>query len=746
MGGETTRALVVCASAPRADSAVKALSRAGRRATACASPEQALAQLSADRAGPRAAALIVDAALLPLPAGALPAGVAVLALHLDPPCEDPLPSLAKGAHEYVCWRAGRRFPIDRLDAALVRAGRDDASPERLLAVVSHELRAPIAGVIGLCDLLLATRLDDEQGDHVRTARLSAEALLGLTDQIVDLARARADGGALEVAPFRIRDLVEDACTLLAPQAHAKGLELNCHVSPDAPSEVLADAGRIRQILVNLIVNAIKYTRRGRVDVHATVEYPGADDSPRLVLDVCDTGAGIRPEDRERVFRPFSQLGESGAPRQGVGLGLAISAESARLLGADLIVESALGSGSRFRLEVPVGVGPDAFPERIDRPLDGCRVLVVDADTTARLVARVYLTAHGARVDDVADAPSALTLLSDPGLARSYDLMIFDMLVPGLDGLELATILRMRADTAELPLLTLTSLVDGSQRAALDALRVARLAKPVRELGLVRAVCRLLRRPPPARRGSVRAASAAAASSAGAGLRVLVADDDALTQRLLRLRLTKLGCRVDAMACGRSALAAGLQRRYDLVLLDGHLPGLSGAEVARELRRRTSPNQTTRIATMSASGAAPCSYADAAFAKPLAVEDLARLLAAAGSDPGRRERELAESLGIELTADESAALVARFLADARSRCAEARLHLIRGELARVADVGHLLRGACATSGAKDLAHLAAGIESAARRSAAPEAEALLARLEAALPHADMSALGSRSDSG
>lgn len=739
-----TRALVIAASAPRTDSVVAALARAGRHAVACDSPEQALARLAAFADQPGAAVLVVEATLLPLPAGALPEGTAVVALHPDPPPLDPIPSLAKGAHEYVCWRTGRRFPVDRLDAALGRAAREEASPERLLAVVSHELRAPIAGVIGLCDLLLATRLDDEQRDHVRTARLSAEALLGLTEQIVDLARARADGGALEVANFAIRDLVEDACTLLAPQAHAKGLELNCHVSPDAPAEVLADSGRIRQILVNLVVNAIKYTRRGRVDVHATVEYPGEAESPRLVLEVCDTGAGIRPEDRERVFRPFSQLGESGSPRQGVGLGLAISAESARLLGAELAVESAIGAGSRFRLSVPVGVGPAVDPERVDRPLEGCRVLVVDADTTARLVARVYLTAHGARVEDVADAPSALTLLSDPELARSFDLVIFDMLVPGLDGLELATILRGRPELAELPLLTLTSLVDGSQRAALDALRVARLAKPVRELGLVRAVCRLLRRPPP-RSDVAKKEEVDAPAGVGAGLRVLVADDDALTQRVLRLRLTKLGCRVDAMACGRSALAAGLQRRYDLVLLDGHLPGLSGAEVARELRTRSGPNRTTRIATMSASGAASCADADAAFAKPLAVVDLARLLAAAGSDPGRRARELAEHLGVELTAEESQALVARFLADARSRCDEARQSLIRGELGRVADLGHLLRGACATSGAKDLARLAAGIESAARRSAAPEAEALLARLEAALPHADTSALGGASGS-
>jgi signal transduction histidine kinase/DNA-binding response OmpR family regulator len=722
--GDVPGVVLACASARRRRALARELERGGRSVVACESPAQALAHLRE-----RESVLVVDAASLPLPGTPGGHGDAsappIVALHDAPPDRDPAASLADGAHEYACWRPGRRFPIDRLDSAARRAAASEVSPEHLLAVVSHELRAPIGGVIGLCDLLLATRLDDEQREHVLTARLSADALLALTDQVVDLASIRAGRCDLEPADFRVRDLVEDVCTLLAPQAHAKGLELNCHVAPEGPAELFADAGRIRQILMNLVVNAIKYTRRGRVDVHAQVEQTAA--GARLELDVCDTGAGIRDEDRRLLFRRFSQLRSSGGPRQGVGLGLAISAELARVLGAEIGLESTLGAGSRFRLSVPVAVTDQLDTTPDERPLEGCRVLVVDADTTGRLVARVYLTAQGARVDDVADAPAALTLLGDPELGATYDLVIFDMLVPGLDGLELASILRSRPELAELPLLTLTSLIDGSQRAALEALQVARLAKPVREHSLLRAVCGLLGRAMPHGRAAAQSAAPRPIPVA-AGTRVLVADDDPVSQRLLRLRLTRLGCRVDLVGCGKSALAAALGRHYDLVLLDGHLPGFQGAEVAAELRMRAGPSQRTRIATMSASGAAPCPHADAAFAKPISVEDLIALL------PARARAQalpLAERLGVGLSAAEAADLTARFLADARRRCTEARDHLSRGDLVRAADLGHLLRGACATAGADDLARLAAGVEAAAQRSAPEEALTLVSRLEAAL---------------
>ena len=364
--------------------------------------------------------------------------------------------------------------------------------------------------------------------------------------------------------------------------------------------------------------------------------------------------------------------------------------------------------------------------------------MVDPDPTARLICRVYLGAHGARIDDVADGPSALALLAEPEVAQRYDLLIFDMLMPGLDGLELATLLRARSDLAAIPLLTLTSLVDPAQRAELERLGVSRLAKPVRESGLIRAVCRLLDRPLPARRAHVSAAPPE--SPAQRGARVLVADDDPVTQRLLRLRLTKLGCRVDVLGCGESALAAALRRPYDLLLLDGHLPGLSGAAVVSALRARPGPNRTARIATMSASGASRCAAADASFAKPIPVEALVALLPAHDPGPARTgidAASLAEGLGVELSAAETAELLTRFLTDARQRCAEVRERLARGELAGVADVGHLLRGACASVGAADLAQLAGRLEAAAERAALSEARDWLVRLEAGLASGTLS---------
>src|SRR5690606_2855217 len=313
MAGEgASRVLVVCASAVRGRAVVRALARAGRFALPCASLEQARGI-----AGERDV-LLIEADALPFALGARPSVAAVVALH-EEDAGEPWSSLAAGADEYVRWRPGRPFPADRIDAARARAAQVPQAPEHVLARVSHELRAPIGGVIGLCDLLLGTPLDDEQRDHVATARLSAEALLGLTDRIVDWARMRAGRCEIEKGPFGVRDLVEDVCTLLAPQAHEKGLELNCHVPPGMPDECVSDAARVRQILVNLVTNAIKYTRRGRVDVHAAIEE--GDGEATLLLEVCDTGAGISPEESDRLFRPFSQVGDAPAARQGVGLGL-----------------------------------------------------------------------------------------------------------------------------------------------------------------------------------------------------------------------------------------------------------------------------------------------------------------------------------------------------------------------------------------------------------------------------------------
>lgn len=723
--------VVVCASASRAAAVARALSGAGHAVETYAGLEQMLLQPLAEDC-----ALVVEASLLPLPAGALPAPLPVLALHPDPPAADPLQSLDDGAHEYVCWRNGRRFPAERVAAARRAAA---ASPERILATVSHELRAPIGGIMGLCDLLLGTPLDDEQRDHVETARLSGEALLALTEQIVDWARLRSGRCELDPGPFAPRDLVEEVCTLLATQAHAKGLELNCHVPPGGPAEVVTDLARVRQILVNLVTNAVKYTKRGCVDVYGEVEPLPSGASLRL--DVYDTGAGIAAADLERLFQPFSQVGEARRARQGVGLGLAISAQLADRLGGSIEVESTLGHGSHFTLRVPVTLPDSTATAPRERPLEGCQILVADADTTARLVSRVYLSEQGARIDDVADGPAALALLAEPEVARGYDLVIFDLLMPGLDGLELATLLRARPELAALPLLALTSLVDPAQHAELEQLGVVRLAKPVREQALLRAVCRLLGRPLPARRSSKPAAGANA--GAGAGVRVLIADDDLVTQRVLRLRLTRLGCRVDVMACGKSALAAALRREYDLILLDGHLPGMDGAAIAAELRSRPGPNRAARLATMSASGASRCVHADASFAKPIPLEALIELLPkrppfgegraarpgpGAATEPLPAPGSLAERLGVDLSPAEAAELVERFLADARQRCARARELLARGEWAHVAETGHLIRGACASMGATGLAELAANLETAARRSAAAEALDYLADLE------------------